>query len=1279
MMQGFLLMSLALLMGQCSQVKNDSSLESILCKGGLKSDHTFNLSSNQTIASGLKCFVSDLRNIIITGNNVDVLCHSGSSFTFSKITNLKITGLIFRDCGSALNESFHPTAVEVVSAVLYFENCTDVTLDKITLLDGNAGIGIIGINIKNKFIIKNSNISQKLPFDDSMASLDAGILLYYDDDIGTDNNGTVLIANTNLVDNVFTESVTNSCVYSNSSHFPYTGSALIIMLNQSLSTVKVTVEHCNISNNTGSLAGGIVIGYYYYTDRTMLTISNTYFIKNSISSTTCIGSSIQITMFNNEPSENERENVNIFSNDRHSCKYPFNLSNTTVKDHHQTPIYITTVKASNNDSIITFSNVTFANNHGNGSGICLLAEGLYDNYNTVTKTQVIFKEVIAYNNTPDILPFHSASPLLFPPVTPAIFSFVNLDSVSIKCDSSSNIKCIQPTFYNNNASVFKGSSTDFYLDGYLVFNKNKATIGTAFQLHSFSHIFLAENVTVQFSNNSATAVGGAIAASLTDNDDTMCLIQIECKKNCFNLSELFNISFINNSAELGCNIYGSPLFQCHQVQYFRNIVDVSFYEKIFHWTFNWSSIVTNPLFVKICNSSCEHFSCSKIDNDPWFSKINLNTHPGSIVHINVEVFNNFSQISSVPTRIFAYIIQSGHNDQQNKLSQYEFQYNHQNCQNFSFRVFGMEHSRFQITLAPPNVQFKWALSIQVSLDECPLGFSMNKSLSCSCNKFIKLLNRHTVKNGLPKNVYNKDIVCEISKEATLSRPSQFWLGNVTSEKRLGFSAHCMTGYCHPVFGNNKMTNFSLTKTDSLCAGSRTGTLCGACPEHLSVVFGSNKCMPCSNLYLLSIVGYAVGGLFLVAAMYLLKLTLNHGTIGGVIFYANILERGLLYLLDMEVIQVSSSSFAFISLLNVRACFTACLYEKMTDLVKISLQFVYPVYIWLIVGVIVVVSRYSVRVSNLTSNTSVQVIVTLVHLTFAKLLLTVIEIYAFSWLLLEPQVNNSNSSMDNNENETSIHTIAVWFRDGNVRFGVDKFHLFLLIVATLFLILILLPYLVIVTLAPFRYGCRLVSRFKPFFDTIYGPYKDEMRYFFGLRQCIIFITYVLYGATNAYNIVIPLHIVVTILLLLLLAQVWCKPFKSWYVNVLDCWYIFIAIITMVIGMHFLLKEMDYQLVFLKTILHVMNTLAFITFCLTLVYHVSLVLNLTSLAYQYWTAYVNKLKRLQIVFFHLSNKESESINSVQSNYGSTFPRNSTQYVSLRESLLSSGEYSQKVYHH
>ena len=1286
MMQGFLLMLLALLVGQCSQIENGSRiLENILCYGYLKSEQTFNLSSNQTIDPGLKCFVSDLHNITITGDNVDVSCHLGNSFTFSKMTGLNITGLIFRDCGGTLNVSVNTAAVVAMSAVLYFENCTDVILNQITFADGNTGIGIIGINIINTFIIKNSIISQQfdpVPFKDSMASLDAGILLYYDSDIDTGNNSTVHIESTNLVDNVFTETVTNSCVYYDSSYFTYSGSALIIMLNQSLSTVNIIVEDCNISNNIGSLAAGIVVGFYYDTDRTMLNIFNTNFTQNSILNSTCTGSSIQITMFNNEPPKNEQESICSSASD---CKkYPFNLSNTIVNDHQQTPIYITTAKASNKDSFIIFSNVTFFNNHGNDSGICLLAKSLYSNYYAVTKTQVIFKEVIAYNNSPNILPFHSASPLLYPPVTPAIFSFVNLDSVSIKCHSSANIICTEPSFYNNTASVFKGSSTDFFLDGYLVFNKNKATIGTAFQLHSFSHIFLAKNVTVEFSNNSATAVGGAIAASLTDNDDTMCLIQIECQKNCLNsnLSKLFNINFVDNSAELGNNIYGSPLFGCRQVQYFGKPVAVNtfFYEQIFNWNFNWSSVVTNPLFVKFCN--CESFNCSKIDNDPWFSKISTNTYPGSIVYINVEVFNSFSQRSySVPTRIFVYLIQSGDNNQQNRLSHYEFQYNHQNdtCQKFSFRVFGREDSDFQITLAPPNVQFEWALSIQVNLDKCPLGFSINKNLSCSCSKFIEVLNRHTVKNGLPKDIDNKNIVCQIDKDATLTRPSQFWLGNVTSENCLGFSAYCLTGYCHPVFGNNKMTSFSLTKTDSLCADSRTGTLCGACPEHLSVVFGSNKCMTCSNLYLLSLVGYAAGGLVLVAALYLLKLTLNHGTIGGVIFYANILECGLLYLLDMEMIQVSSSSVAFISLLNVRVCFTTCFYEKMTDLVKISLQFVYPVYIWLIVGVIVIVSRYSVRVSNLTSNMSVQVIVTLVHLTFAKLLLTVIEIYSFSWVLLEPQVNNSNFSMDNNENKTPIHTIAVWFHDGNVRFGVDKFHLFLLIVASLFLILILLPYLVIVTLAPFRYGCCLVSRFKPFFDTIYGPYKDDMRYFFGLRQCIIFITYVLYGATNPYNVLIPLHIAVTILLLLLLTQVWCKPFKSWYINVLDCWYIFNALIAMLIGMHLILREPDYQFIVLITILHVTNTLAFITFCLTLVYHVLLVLNLTSLAYQYWTTFVSKLKHLQVVFLHLSTNESESDNSVQNNYGSTLSRDASEYVSLRESLLSSGGHSQKVYHY
>ena len=70
-------------------------------------------------------------------------------------------------------------------------------------------------------------------------------------------------------------------------------------------------------------------------------------------------------------------------------------------------------------------------------------------------------------------------------------------------------------------------------------------------------------------------------------------------------------------------------------------------------------------------------------------------------------------------------------------------------------------------------------------------------------------------------------------------------------------------------------------------------LCGKCKREnhtvYSAIFGSDACSDdCTDVYLLTLLAYALAGLLLVAVLFALKLTVAVGTINGVIFYANIL-------------------------------------------------------------------------------------------------------------------------------------------------------------------------------------------------------------------------------------------------------------------------------------------------------------------------------------------------------------------------------------------------------
>ena len=90
-------------------------------------------------------------------------------------------------------------------------------------------------------------------------------------------------------------------------------------------------------------------------------------------------------------------------------------------------------------------------------------------------------------------------------------------------------------------------------------------------------------------------------------------------------------------------------------------------------------------------------------------------------------------------------------------------------------------------------------------------------------------------------------------------------------------------YCIPY-----SSNINLLYPDLQCQFNRSGILCSQCQHHLSMVFGSSRCMKCTDLHILITVIVIVAGIALVVLLYLLNITVTTGTISGIIFYANLL-------------------------------------------------------------------------------------------------------------------------------------------------------------------------------------------------------------------------------------------------------------------------------------------------------------------------------------------------------------------------------------------------------
>lgn len=126
---------------------------------------------------------------------------------------------------------------------------------------------------------------------------------------------------------------------------------------------------------------------------------------------------------------------------------------------------------------------------------------------------------------------------------------------------------------------------------------------------------------------------------------------------------------------------------------------------------------------------------------------------------------------------------------------------------------------------------------------------------------------------------------------------------------------------------------------------------------------------------------------------------------------------------------------------------------MTPTVKAGLQFLFPVYLWGIVLALIVASRFSVRLSNIISRSSVQVLATLFYLSFSKIIVSAIYILSISTVF-------SVGKYGLDHEDASNDTIQIWYY-GGTDYGKGG-HGFLLFVAAVFIVLFLLPYIVLVT-------------------------------------------------------------------------------------------------------------------------------------------------------------------------------------------------------------------------
>jgi hypothetical protein len=269
------------------------------------------------------------------------------------------------------------------------------------------------------------------------------------------------------------------------------------------------------------------------------------------------------------------------------------------------------------------------------------------------------------------------------------------------------------------------------------------------------------------------------------------------------------------------------------------------------------------------------------------------------------------------------------------------------------------------------------------------------------------------------------------------------------------------------------------------------------------------------------------------------MTVAIGTLNGLIFYANIVYANRSILLPF---QMQNFVTVFISWLNLELGIDTCYFPGMDTYTKTWLQLAFPAYVILLVVLVIIISSYSIRFSNLIGRKDpVATLATLILLSYAKLL----EICFKSLSVGILEYPDGSSEM-------------LWLPDATVKYLSGK-HIPLFIAA----VLILLVGLVYTALL-FSWQCLLYlpgwklfrwsrnPRIQFFIETYHAPFTPKHRFWTGLLLIARIAVY-LVSTVNVSNDpgVILTAIIFTMSCIFALSKFMGKRlYKKWSTDVLE---------------------------------------------------------------------------------------------------------------------------------
>jgi hypothetical protein len=680
-----------------------------------------------------------------------------------------------------------------------------------------------------------------------------------------------------------------------------------------------------------------------------------------------------------------------------------------------------------------------------------------------------------------------------------------------------DFKNCQFTFNNFTAiSVYR---TSIRLSGIIQIENNTGINGGGLLLCESSYAILTNHSIIKFAHNHAMLYGGGIyIENECFHSKPFCFFQFDpyWLWKCDNISRMVQFVMINNTAGLaGDHIYGGALDYC----YINNCNSKNVFKSLFNITPRSSPSFISSNARKICNCIGEEIVCG---NGTIFYPEAV--FPGEEIEFGAVIVGQ-----TVPGTVLV-------NSQYSENTPIP-QTTWKKCTTLHAIVTakeGRDHAIIKLHLleTPSNYSIPIGITeplyMNVQVKTCPPGFVLSNH-SCDCDKVLK----------------DNHVRCEIRGNAAILREPPEWIGydlaNGDQLRSKGIIYHdiCPYDFCSSTPVN--ITSHSVFDQDSQCAPNRTGILCSKCKEGLSLSSGSSDCIKCPNkgMVAMSVLGLGLAGLLLVLVLVALDLTYTEGTLSGLLFYVNTINLNSSIFLLPQYYNVLT---ILLSWINLSPGFRVCFYDGMDAYVQTWLTFCFPLYLFLITVLIILLCRSSSRCAQLFGKNIVKVLATILLLSYTDLIQSVLTVFSYTVI---------NYHGPNNTYSTKL----VWLYDPSMEYFTGK-HLPLAAVGIAFSFFILIYTLVLLFIQPLQRYSHLfcfkwMITLKPLVDAYTSPHiiRDSCRNWEGL----LLLFRLVLATTNLKGRIDINLTAITLVSVLLLSTAWSVGgvYKKTSLNMLNC--------------------------------------------------------------------------------------------------------------------------------